>query len=395
MSAEEERELIRRYKETGDQEACARLIESLTALAENLIYKRCRHMRRNEQDELLSEAPLVVWECLNRFDPSRGVRLSTTLSYGVLNNVGRRFQGGPISITWQRQQRDPEAAARARKHVSMSASQQSNPDGGPFEVPDGADFLSELMESEASEYDKSRLTTALEMLSDRDSTVLRGRFMDEKTLEQVGAEIGVTRERVRQIEAKALERLREVMGQAWPTPKPKTPVFIEPPIVETETREVVTVQHEEPSTPKTMPRLDTLEAIESITEEQLQAQIDAIYREWGVIDDEFTARVDKLERLKVALFSPAPERPRKRSITQRKKAAGQKRPNPATKIYVVWDWLRKNGPTRKADVITALGGDYAGAVNCMSGYRYFDCDDEGRWSVSAASQIPEHEENAA
>jgi RNA polymerase primary sigma factor len=59
---------------------------------------------------------------------------------------------------------------------------------------------------------KEQLSEALSILSKREEDVIRMRFgLDDgnpKTLEQVGKKLGVTRERIRQIEAKALRRLR-------------------------------------------------------------------------------------------------------------------------------------------------------------------------------------------
>lgn len=62
-----------------------------------------------------------------------------------------------------------------------------------------------------------KLTTWLDQLNDKQRTVverrcgLRGREIG--TLEQVGNELGVTRERVRQIQIEALKRLREILEQ--------------------------------------------------------------------------------------------------------------------------------------------------------------------------------------
>ena len=59
---------------------------------------------------------------------------------------------------------------------------------------------------------KKELADVLESLTDREERVLRLRFgLDDghpRTLEEVGKEFGVTRERIRQIEAKALRKLR-------------------------------------------------------------------------------------------------------------------------------------------------------------------------------------------
>lgn len=52
------------------------------------------------------------------------------------------------------------------------------------------------------------ISAALGMLTEREEKVLRLRFKDKMTLEQAGKECGVTRERVRQIEAKAIRKLR-------------------------------------------------------------------------------------------------------------------------------------------------------------------------------------------
>jgi RNA polymerase primary sigma factor len=65
----------------------------------------------------------------------------------------------------------------------------------------------------SSEYLKNQLRDILDSLQDRERKVLSLRFglTDgvSRTLEEVGREFGVTRERIRQIEAKALKKLKE------------------------------------------------------------------------------------------------------------------------------------------------------------------------------------------
>jgi len=67
------------------------------------------------------------------------------------------------------------------------------------------------------EYLKNQLHEILDSLQDRERRVLALRFgLDDgvsRTLEEVGKEFGVTRERIRQIEAKALKKLKEKSSQ--------------------------------------------------------------------------------------------------------------------------------------------------------------------------------------
>jgi RNA polymerase primary sigma factor len=82
-------------------------------------------------------------------------------------------------------------------------------------IPD--DWSQSPEEFATSEFLKNQLREILDTLQDRERRVLSLRFgLDDgvtRTLEEVGKEFGVTRERIRQIEAKALKKLKEKSTQ--------------------------------------------------------------------------------------------------------------------------------------------------------------------------------------
>ena len=81
----------------------------------------------------------------------------------------------------------------------------------PHDTPETATMRAEC-------HDKRGLTIAraLEVLSDKERCIITSRFMEDqkKTLAEIGKAMGVTKERVRQIEKRALEKLRHHIMQA-------------------------------------------------------------------------------------------------------------------------------------------------------------------------------------
>jgi RNA polymerase primary sigma factor len=78
-----------------------------------------------------------------------------------------------------------------------------------------------VLERELSE----KLYNTLKILSPRQERIVRQRFgigyKREYTLEEIGKQLGLSRERVRQIEKKAMERLRKVALQVFVSPRVK------------------------------------------------------------------------------------------------------------------------------------------------------------------------------
>lgn len=100
--------------------------------------------------------------------------------------------------------------ARRRQHESVTLNAPCD------SCEEGNEYIDLLPEDESAAYQTRRTQTEndlhmralVESLPEKSRTVIRGRFFDKKTLDTLGEEMGITRERVRQIEAKALDTLR-------------------------------------------------------------------------------------------------------------------------------------------------------------------------------------------
>jgi RNA polymerase sigma factor (sigma-70 family) len=79
-------------------------------------------------------------------------------------------------------------------------------------LADYTDLANDLISYEQPEYDrvglKEAIKVSLKTLSEREKTVIKKHIIEERTLGEVAGELGITQERVRQIEAKALRKLR-------------------------------------------------------------------------------------------------------------------------------------------------------------------------------------------
>jgi RNA polymerase sigma-32 factor len=254
LEREEERELASRWKENRDQQALHRLTSAHMRLV-IAIAARFRHFGLSMSD-LIQEGHVGLLEAAARFEPERDVRFSTYATWWiraaiqdyVLRNWSivrggtsstqkalffnlRRLRarlsrgGGPIE-----ESRLHEAIARAvgvsRADVALMDSRLSGPDvslNAPVAEADGAgsdrqDFIvctAPLPDETVGEaIDRERrvvwLHGALAALNERELRIVAERRLaeDGATLESLGQKLGISKERVRQIENRALEKLR-------------------------------------------------------------------------------------------------------------------------------------------------------------------------------------------
>lgn len=212
LDREREAELARRYRATGDRRALHALV---TGNLRFVVAAARRYRDRGvPTEDLINEGNLGMLRAAERFDPDRGVRFVTYADWfvrqGMLAAVARAGRAAPpIPSSGDRPGRPVPRATVLSLDVGSDPSGEGSPLRGRLAdpaapVPGAAEKGREL---------RRALRAGLAFLPRREQRVLRLYFgLDDtrsRTLADVGRELGVSRERARQLKDRALRRLRE------------------------------------------------------------------------------------------------------------------------------------------------------------------------------------------
>lgn len=247
LSAEEE-VYFARLAQKGEEAARKRMIESNLRLVVKIAR---RYMNRGLAFlDLIEEGNLGLIHAVEKFDPERGFRFSTYATWWIRQTIERGLMNQtrtirlPIHVV-----KELNAYLRAARHFAQTQDHEPTPEEiakhldkplddvkrllglnervTSVDTPLGKDSDKSILDAIPDENNgdpalllqdedfNRHLDLWLSQLNDKQKRVVQGRFglngHKMSTLEEVGNDIGVTRERVRQIQVEALAKLRDIM----------------------------------------------------------------------------------------------------------------------------------------------------------------------------------------
>lgn len=251
LKPEEEYELAKRVRETGDGDAAFRLVSSHLRLVVKIAMDFQRRWMQNVLD-LIQEGNVGLMRAVNKFDPEKGIKFSYYAAFWIkayiLKFIMDNWRMVKIGTT-QAQRKlfynlnkerqklilqgyDPDAATLSErlnvtKEQVVEMEQRLDASDVSLDIPVGDEgggasrmnFLPALgpgIEDALSNHEiasmvQNRLQSIIPKLSDKEVDILQNRLLSEEpvTLREIGEKYDITRERVRQIEARLLQKIRD------------------------------------------------------------------------------------------------------------------------------------------------------------------------------------------
>jgi len=257
LTIEEEKELTQKYKETGDKDIAYRLVTANLRLVVKIALEYQRQWIFNLMD-LIQEGNLGLMQAVKNYDPYRGVKLSYYASFWIkayilkfimdnwkLVKIGTTQIQRKLFFNLQKEKNRLEklgfragpaqlAKALGTEEEKIIEMEQRLGDWEPsLDQPVGDDwketrgdmmtadkefFDLKIADNELQKLFNKKLEGFMSQISEKELKILEKRILSEapQTLMEIGKEYGITKERVRQIESRLKNKIREYMKEEIP-----------------------------------------------------------------------------------------------------------------------------------------------------------------------------------
>jgi RNA polymerase sigma-32 factor len=237
LAPELEIELVERWR-AGDRVAGSRIVEACLPFVMTIALEYRRWGLPT--DDIVQEGNIGLLKAAARFDPTRGCRLVTYAAYWIRAEIrdyvvrayrivrlgSSKSERRALRHYRKSRERDPETLAQESglsveraemllpvlmaRDVQIDAQDDAGLSPGERLASTGTSPEEEVASKEESSKYVEALETAVSELSPREQQIVRSRWLTESplTLEQVGNQFGISKERVRQLEERAKKRMR-------------------------------------------------------------------------------------------------------------------------------------------------------------------------------------------
>lgn len=228
LAPDVELELIRAWKDNRDEKA----LDAISRAYARLCYSIASHFTNDENriEDLAQEGSFGIRKAVERYDPEKGTKFSTYSRLWIQNYIAMALPTVLNDIT---------VPARAFIDARMGRMEPGRNDSAVFatmpfimlDAPIGDETVTSQMDMHVVEEvtpetilaDRDLQSTmrrviaeALSTLNEREASVILRRKLQDvpDTLEDISEDFGVTRERIRQIEAAALQKMKDALTAA-------------------------------------------------------------------------------------------------------------------------------------------------------------------------------------
>ena len=254
LSETEEQELVKKFHEEGDLTAAQKLITSHLRLAARVAMTYRRYGL--PMLDIISEANIGLMQAVKKFDLDKKVRLATYAVWWIkaaindyilrswsLVKIGTKAAQKKLFYNlnriksrlgiYENKELEPEVVKSIARELvvdeddvkemncrlggdsslNVSVSEEDDSEKMDFLVDKRQNIEENLSLRQEADFKKKVLYSCLNKLNDREQYIIKNRMLSDKgiTLEEIGTKFNISRERVRQIEKKAFEKLSDLV----------------------------------------------------------------------------------------------------------------------------------------------------------------------------------------